>query len=513
MTETPTGGSGPGFTQKFIYDRWGNRKIDTAVTSNVGGGVTDMDFTVLTANNRLIAPGDTTGDDTSSDHMRYDKAGNLVYDNYSAAVGQRGTMTYDAENRMLTAVNGNHQYRYEADGKRTRRLVSGQPEMWLVYGINGELVAEYDASFPNGTLKKEYGYRGGQMLIVYDSTLVGDEQLKWMVTDHLGSTRMLVNRSGNLSGIHRRDYLPFGEELASSIGHRNASGAGYVGGNNPRQKFGSKERDMETGFDYFVARHYSSVQGRFTSLDPLWIDARRLVDPQRLNLYSYVKNNPIKFIDPDGMDLYLASATEEEAKKKFKIYQKGFKPEDRSHVHLVVGNGKNGYQKGQFVVTIDKGYKSESENFQTAQQIANNKRDHSLLLVGGPKDKFSVFVANEVNGKPQLVDLKKSSGSDMYMSAKEGFYGYTFFPARKGNLIAGDFYSKSKMTVIAVANDTSDEEISATMHHESRHVVLGDFGRNIPNSKHSKINGGPENAVDRATDRADAETKSNFKKP
>ncbi len=182
VTETPTGGTGPGFTQKFIYDRWGNRRIDMAVTSNVGGGVTRIDFKVLTANNRLVAATDTTGDETSSDQMRYDKAGNLVYDNYSPPAGQRGGMTYDAENRMTSAVNGYHQYRYDADGKRTRKLVTGSLEFRLVYGVNGELVAEYDAVIPGGTLRKEYGYRGGQMLIVYDGTLAGDEQLKRVVS-------------------------------------------------------------------------------------------------------------------------------------------------------------------------------------------------------------------------------------------------------------------------------------------------------------------------------------------
>ncbi|MGE0104579.1 MAG: hypothetical protein AB7H86_13015 [Blastocatellales bacterium] len=48
--------------------------------------------------------------------------------------------------------------------------------------------------------QKEYGYRGGKLLIVWDGTQAGDDQLKWLVTDHLGSTRMLVNRSGGLCG-------------------------------------------------------------------------------------------------------------------------------------------------------------------------------------------------------------------------------------------------------------------------------------------------------------------------
>lgn len=139
------------------------------------------------------------------------------------------------------------------------------------------------------------------MLIVYDGTLAGDEQLKWMVTDHLGSTRMLVNRSGNLSGIQRRDYLPFGEELASTIGHRNASGAGYVGGNNPRQKLTGYERDIETGLDFAQARYFSSVQGRFTGVDPENAGAVP-DDPQSWNGYAYARNSPVVFGDPTGTE-------------------------------------------------------------------------------------------------------------------------------------------------------------------------------------------------------------------
>src|SRR5262249_27342976 len=156
---------------------------------------------------------------------------------------------------------------------------------WYVYGINGELIAEYQAGLPAGELKKEYGYRGGQMLVVYDATLAGNDQLKWMVTDHLGSTRMLVNRSGELSGIERRDYLPFGEELAPSIGHRNAPGSGYVVSDNPRQKFVGYERDNETSLDFVQARYYSSTQGRFTGVDPF--NPVLTIGQRGLNVYLY----------------------------------------------------------------------------------------------------------------------------------------------------------------------------------------------------------------------------------
>jgi RHS repeat-associated protein len=64
-----------------------------------------------------------------------------------------------------------------------------------------------------------------------------------------------------------------------------------------------KERDAETGLDFFLARYYSGAQGRFMSSDPLYIDLRRLGDPQQLNNYAYVRNNPLKFIDPTGLYL------------------------------------------------------------------------------------------------------------------------------------------------------------------------------------------------------------------
>ena len=70
-----------------------------------------------------------------------------------------------------------------------------------------------------------------------------------------------------------------------------------------RQQFTLKERDNETGLDYFGARYYGSTQGRFTSVDPVFISARRMINPQIWNLYSYVGNNPLNATDPTGMEL------------------------------------------------------------------------------------------------------------------------------------------------------------------------------------------------------------------
>ena len=65
--------------------------------------------------------------------------------------------------------------------------------------------------------------------------------------------------------------------------------------------FTGKERDTESGLDYFGARHYSSTMGRFMSPDPSAGYYADITNPQSFNLYSYVMNNPLKFVDPSGL--------------------------------------------------------------------------------------------------------------------------------------------------------------------------------------------------------------------
>jgi RHS repeat-associated protein len=92
------------------------------------------------------------------------------------------------------------------------------------------------------------------------------------------------------------DYFPFGEELSAGIGSRPAC---YTNAVEPAQKFTGKERDAETGLDYFGARYLSAAQGRLTSPDRPLLD-QHSEDPQSFNLYSYVRNNPLTYHDPNG---------------------------------------------------------------------------------------------------------------------------------------------------------------------------------------------------------------------
>lgn len=74
-------------------------------------------------------------------------------------------------------------------------------------------------------------------------------------------------------------------------------------------KFTGKERDAETGLDYFGARYMSSAQGRFTSPDPL-LSSGRPDDPQSWNRYGYVGNNPLRYTDPFGLYKFAGNCDE-----------------------------------------------------------------------------------------------------------------------------------------------------------------------------------------------------------
>jgi RHS repeat-associated protein len=82
----------------------------------------------------------------------------------------------------------------------------------------------------------------------------------------------------------------------------------------PTQKFTGKERDAETGLDYFGARYLASGQGRFVSPDSKMMSGRHIEFPQKWNQYGFVQNNPLSRIDPDGHDDYKVLAPDSRIK-------------------------------------------------------------------------------------------------------------------------------------------------------------------------------------------------------
>ncbi|MGE0887715.1 MAG: RHS repeat domain-containing protein [Blastocatellales bacterium] len=194
-----------------------------------------------------------------------------------------------------------NKYVYDADGKRVRRQVGAQ-QFWQVYGIDGELIAEYEWNGTTASLQKEYGSGGGASVVAEGATV------RWLVTDHLGTPRMIADQTGSLSGMRRHDYLPFGEENFTGATIRTAVNGYQAEG--VRQKFTGYERDTETDLDFAEARYHSAKQGRFTSPDPL-LSSANPIEPQSWNRYSYVGNRPLIYTDPSGLRWFYNKKTNE----------------------------------------------------------------------------------------------------------------------------------------------------------------------------------------------------------
>ncbi len=207
-------------------------------------------------------------------------SGNFGYDTAGNETTISFTVTYDVENRQTgfsSISNGTATYTYNGDGRRVTKTTSGVTTTY-VYDAKGDLASEYSTQPPPPPCLTCY-----------------------ITTDHLGSTRVVTDENAAVTARH--DFLPFGEELTTS--NRTAA-LGYGAYDNVMHKYAGKERDAESGLDWFEARYLSSAQGRFTSPDDPLAD-QSASDPQSWNLYSYVRNNPLVNVDPSGQDCITTS--------------------------------------------------------------------------------------------------------------------------------------------------------------------------------------------------------------
>ena len=286
-----SGNESGGWLQNYTYDAFGNRRLASTSAYAPNAGFTPLQsstFPTLASqhtNNRWIrGAGDS-----------YDAAGNqlslAVYGNYGSA---GSSFAYDGENRLLAASVANGvgaaTFVYDGEGRRVEKITASGTTTYI-HDAKGDLAAEYSTAAP---------------------TVFGTQ---YLTADHLGSTRLITDPNGNPERCI--DYLPFGEEIPAGIGVRSGpcyttalgSLAQYPAASSDvlTQKFTGKERDAETGLDYFGARYFSGAQGRFTSADPIIHPEDSelefdefLGNPQQWNKYGYALNNPLRYVDPDG---------------------------------------------------------------------------------------------------------------------------------------------------------------------------------------------------------------------
>jgi RHS repeat-associated protein len=229
------------------FDEYGNRLHQNATgwAANRVANATNRSFD---GNNRF----DETG-------YAYDEAGNVTQ---VPSGGGTAAFAYDGEGR-LTAVNTNQvQYVYDYAGRRVKRITA-QETRYYVYGLTG-LMSEFTTA---------------------DSGLT-DERAAYVIPEHNGTGVLFVGGDGAV--IESNRTLPFGELWEDNANSANA------------QKFTTYDRDDTTGLDYAMARWYASREGRFMSPDPGHVGADPS-NPQSWNGYVYVINDPVNFVDPNGL--------------------------------------------------------------------------------------------------------------------------------------------------------------------------------------------------------------------
>jgi RHS repeat-associated protein len=240
-----------------LYDAWANLTAQ-APASGYGGctGYQPQSYSA-TAANQLSG-------------FNYDTSGNTLWDGVYS-------YTWDGESQLQTA--GGVTYSYDGSGRRAAKV--GGKLYW--YGSGGEVLAETDAS---GNVQNEYVYFGGHRVAMLPT---GGAPI-YYAEDMLGSSRVIVTNSGAV--CYDADFYPFGGERAVV----NSCAQNY--------KFEGKERDAETQNDDFGAREYSWRAGRWLSADwsaiPAPVPYANLSNPQTLNLYAMVADDPETFADLNG---------------------------------------------------------------------------------------------------------------------------------------------------------------------------------------------------------------------
>ena len=236
--------------------------------------VTTESYTYATTANRL----ETVNDGSVTRTFTYDAAGNVTDDNRGP--DQDYDLTYDDRGRLTKLTkNGLTQTHYTLNGagERVSKLQAGSTAHYH-YDAGGALLAESDDL---GNPTTEYIALAGLPLALVDHA-GGTATVLRVHADHLGTPQSMTDDLGAV--VWERHQRPFGET------------ASETGTTSNDRRFPGQLFDAESGYHYNYFRDYDPSIGRYLQSDPIGLRGG-------LNTYAYAGNDPINFIDPNGLTM------------------------------------------------------------------------------------------------------------------------------------------------------------------------------------------------------------------
>jgi RHS repeat-associated protein len=293
----------------WSYDAYGNRLSEAMSSTACNSNPTPQVWTTYNTSNNRISASSMSPLTVAAGSYGYDNSGHTLYDG-------NNHYWYDAEGQLCAVQRSTGgtitQYIYDAEGARIGKgTLASAPSSyystcapplgsgftlttrWLV-DLGGDQVTELSEQ-GSETWAHSNIWAGGKLTATYD--LKG---IHFELTDPLGTKRVQANASGQVDEYCTS--LPFGNDLGNNPGVNCSAPANGLNTNDDAAEhhYTGKERDSESGNDYFGARYFGSSMGRFLSPDPLMASAKAW-DPQTWNRYVYGRNNPLTMIDPTGM--------------------------------------------------------------------------------------------------------------------------------------------------------------------------------------------------------------------
>jgi RHS repeat-associated protein len=295
-------------SENFVYDslnriqqayssgkQWGETFGPTATNPGVAPTISGIDaWGNLINRSGVIGKTNTEGLSTSAgtnnqlSSFGYDTAGNMINNGVA-------TYVYDDENRLIATAA--YSYIYDGDGRRVEKCTQGtSPGLCATTGAAGTMYWRGTLSEPltetnlSGNLQNVYIFFNGKRVARSDST----GAIHYYFSSYLGSHAVVENATGSACE-QDIDYYPYGgvEEDYCPVVSQN-------------YRFTGKEHDAESGLENFEARYDASSIGRFMTPDDG--SDQTVDDPQSWNLYAYVRNQPLRYVDPTGHGVQGATA-------------------------------------------------------------------------------------------------------------------------------------------------------------------------------------------------------------